>query len=755
MSTPKAKIPKKKGRPRKIATDQMADAWGTPNPNVENVEKPIPEPKTITDKTIISLEGLKISDNRKKHKIQAKRGAKPKLNKKNIAELMEPYFKMGLSDLDCCRQAGLSHTALLTYYERNPGEQERLAALKSKPTLLARKIVLQAMAGSKEDDKEPDINLAKWWLEKKDRGEFGSDNFVLEKERVSDGLGEYGGRGYVGITADFVAPEFANFFREVKQHKYTHYREPGGRGAGRSSAISLAVIDLIMTHNDIHAIVCRKIGNTLRDSVFTQLQWAIDSLGLSAHFKINRGLLLITRIDTGQQIYFRGLDDPFKVKSIKPPFGYIGILWVEEADQTLGEPELRPVRQSVLRGGEEFWVFESWNTPRNKQHWINERTANEAERENVRTHHSTYLNLPAEWLGQTFFDEAEALKALDENAYRHEYLGEAIGYGGEIFERLSLERISNETIAEFDNVKMGIDWGYTIDPLAFVKVHYDKTRRVLYVFEEMVAHKLTDIETAEILKVRKVTGRDRIFADSADPKSIDNFRRLGFYMQACTKFPGSVEHGVKFLQSLALIVIDPARCPTAAREFAMYSLKKGANNEFVPVINRINDHCVAEGTLITTDQGQVPVENIRRGDLVLTRKGYKPVLSAWCSGENKETLTINCGPKNLVCTPNHRVFVFQRGFVRADELTGAERLRTLNRYFANENKVMHDVSGKGQISLEGGHVAKKVYDLTVADAHEFYANGILVHNCIDATRYSLNDEINNFKPTKSGFISVL
>jgi PBSX family phage terminase large subunit len=610
------KRPDKRGRkpPAKASpkASPKADVKGARKPEKKKAHPPEPEvkgprpgglercPKPVDgrdvaagkDETKETKEAKETKEKKStKRPVKRRGGPKPRINKEMAAQL-EIYAKMGLCNDDIYKIMGISNTALETYYEKEKGARERIESLKQLPTIKARQVLLERMLGNPAMGVPPDVGLCRWWVEKKNRKEFGTDYYVLEKEKQGLDADGTGAKGYTGITADLVAPEFSNFYREVRQHRYTHYREPGGRGAGRSSAISLAVVDLLMCDVNLHALVCRKIGNTIRDSVYTQILWAIEVLGLTDKFRENRSLLQITRIETGQKIYFRGLDDPFKIKSIKPPFGYIGVFWLEEADQTNGEAELRPVRQSVMRGGEKFWSFESWNTPRNKQHWINERTLNEADRDDVRTHHSTYLSLPVEWLGQPFIEEAEALKASDDNAYRHEYLGEAIGYGGEIFEKLSIERIGDETVKRFDNVRMGIDWGFQ-DPMAFVKVHYDKTRRVLYVFDEFVASKMTDLEVAEILKkVKNVGPRDLIYADCEDPKSIENYRRLGFYILGCTKFHGSVDHGVKFLQSMELIVIDPIRCPIAAREFSNYSLKKDTKGDYLAAINRVNDHTI-------------------------------------------------------------------------------------------------------------------------------------------------------------------
>ena len=502
---------------------------------------------------------------------------------------LETYFSMGYTDGEACRLIGVSPDSLRNFFNRYPKERERLCAKRRQPTVEARAAILAAMRGV--NGAPPDIALCKWFLEKQERAAFGSDWYVAERQKAFERDGEEDNRHAI-IPADLVGSSFADFFRDVKEHKYTHYRETGGRGAGRSTAISLAVVNLLMNNSDIHAVICRKVGNTLMDSVFSQICWAIDALGLEAHFKTTKKPLLINREATGQTIYFRGLDDPGKIKSVKPRFGYTGVFWLEEADQTSGEDELRPVRQSVMRGGNRFWLFESWNTPRKIQHWINQRELDDANRPDIRTHHATYLTTPVEWLGRPFIEEAEALKIQNEIAYRHEYLGEAVGYGGEVFGNISLEKISEESIKSFDNVKMGIDWGYTVDPLAFVKMHYDKTRKVLFIFDELVATRLSDEEAARLIRMRDVGRRDVITADCEDPKSIDNFRRMGFYVIGCVKFKGSVAHGIKFLQDLTLIVIDPVRCPVAAKEFAHATLRKDSAGDFMAQVVDKNNHCI-------------------------------------------------------------------------------------------------------------------------------------------------------------------
>jgi PBSX family phage terminase large subunit len=514
----------------------------------------------------------------------------PGLRTESVQKL-EKAFSMGLNVSQACGYAQVPRSTYYNYVKTTKDEKERLEGLRITPIVTATEVLLKAIAGN--DESRPDILAARWYLEKRSREDYGSDHYVMELEKQKASL-DASKFGYRGIPADLVAPEFANFFRDVNdpEHRFTHFRETGGRGGGRSTAISLAIVDLLMRNPELHALAVRQVKTTVRDSVFSQIIRSIGLLGLEDEFFCNRSLLLITRKETGQHIYFRGLDDPTKIKSIIPDFGYIGVLWVEECDQVRGgETSLRPVYQS-LRGGDKQWFFQSWNTPRNKRHWINVRTTEDVGQPNVRHHHTTYLQLPESWIGRPFITEAENLKGRNENAYRHEYLGEAIGFGGELYQNISLETISDETISEFDNIKCGLDWGFAKDPLAFVKSHYDNTRKALYIFDEFVATGLTDDVVAKILKEQHGVGpKTLIFADSADPKSIENMRMQGLFVRPCTKFPGSVEHGVKFLQGLTLIVIDPVRCPTCAREFSNYSLKLDlVRNEYINVIDKKDDH---------------------------------------------------------------------------------------------------------------------------------------------------------------------
>lgn len=371
--------------------------------------------------------------------------------------------------------------------------------------------------------------------------------------------------------SEIISPAFAESHHAVKSGEINELVEKGGRGSAKSSFISVEVILELLKHPDCHAAVLRKVARTLRPSVYAQICWAIAALGLTSRFKCTVSPMECTYLPTGQKIMFFGLDDPGKLKSIKVPFGYIGIGWFEELDQFDGPEQVRNVEQSIFRGGAYSMCFKSFNPPAMARNWANKYVLEAKEGRLV--HHSTYLTTPPEWLGPRFLSDAEYLKATNETAYRHEYLGEVVGSGTEVFGNLRLEAISDKQIQAFDYHYFGQDWGWYPDPNHFVGCAYSSKDRILYIYEEHRANRCPDDQWAE-----KIRGHmsDHIVADpgSGGDKSISNFCGMGFYMTAARKGPGSVEAGIKWLQSLPAIVIDPERCPETAKEFSEYEYER-------------------------------------------------------------------------------------------------------------------------------------------------------------------------------------
>lgn len=387
-----------------------------------------------------------------------------------------------------------------------------------------------------------------------------------------------------------IGSAFYNVAHDVFHHGHTHYDFSGGRGSLKSSTVSILVVLLIMQeqNKDIHALVLRKVANTIRDSVFAQYIWAIGELGAAAYWESKVSPMELIYKPTGQKIMFRGADDPMKIKSIKVPFGYIGITHFEEKDQFAGRSEIRTILQSTMRGGSVFWNFESYNPPISRDNWANKDSLEE--REDRLCHKSTYLEAPREWLGEQFILEAEHLRDTDERAYQHEYLGIPIGTGGNVFDKLELRDISDEEISRFDRIYQGVDFGWFPDPFAFIRLHYDRARETIYLIDEIYQNKLSNEESSKMIYDRGYTDA-RIVCDSAEPKSVADFRAMKLPAIEAVKGAGSVEYGMKFLQRRT-IVIDRRRTPHAYDEFVGYEYERNKEGEIISGYPDANNHLI-------------------------------------------------------------------------------------------------------------------------------------------------------------------
>lgn len=377
---------------------------------------------------------------------------------------------------------------------------------------------------------------------------------------------------------DLIAPQFYSIHWDILEGKHTHYKLYGGRGSTKSSFVSIEIIYGMMQDPNANAACFRKVKDTLAESVFEQLLWAIDALEVSHLWKVTLSPLRLTYKPTGQRIVFRGCDDPNKSKSIKVRKGYFKYIWYEERAEFPGDEDERKINQSLMRGGDKYVVFYTWNPPKSLNSWVNQDVLEE--REDTLCNHSTYLTVPREWLGEQFFIEAEELRKRKILAYRHEYLGEAIGNGGKVFDNIIIRKITDEEIAMFDKIRQGLDFGFAADPLAYERMHLNKKQRRLYIFGEVYQTNLRSSKAVEYIKILNPENKI-ITADSEEPRSIDTFNELGLRVVGAKKGPGSVDHGIAYLSDdLDEIIIDPVRCPNAAREFNSYELEKDKNDNF-------------------------------------------------------------------------------------------------------------------------------------------------------------------------------
>lgn len=374
------------------------------------------------------------------------------------------------------------------------------------------------------------------------------------------------------IGKDYMRPH-----RLISEGTQTEFWVKGGRGSLKSSWASLELVNHIEKHPNEHAAAVMKRKNQLRDAVYAQVVWAIHALGLEEDYDMPVSTLKIRKKSTGQVIFFSGCDDPHKSKSLKAPFGHIGFAWFEECDQFKGMAEIRTILQTVARGGDRTIRVYTYNPPRTRDNWANK----EADRRSdagEEVFDTCYLNAPADWLGKQFFNDANALKEADEQAYCHEYLGEPVGYGGQIFDRVEFREITDEEIATFERLHAGQDFGWFPDPWAFTLSEWQPGQHAILTFRELGGNKVLPNKAAEQIKTaltwndgitaegeaKQVYHGIQVLSDDASPDQIQAQRDEGINAKSAGK-GNRRDMSYRFLQSVKW-VIDPTRCPNLARE---------------------------------------------------------------------------------------------------------------------------------------------------------------------------------------------
>lgn len=397
-----------------------------------------------------------------------------------------------------------------------------------------------------------------------------------------------------------LAPAFLEPHRLIAEGKGGDYWLAGGRGSTKSSFCSLEVVKYIEEHPDQHAVVLMKRKADLRDAAYAQTVWAINALGLADAYDMPESTLRITRRATGQKIIFRGCDNANKIKSIKVPFGYVGVEWFEEADQFAGMAEVRKVNQSLTRGGPDCVRLYSFNPPRSRMCWVNVEMEHRSDA-GLPVYASTYLNVPSAWLGSQFVDDAEALMLTDPAAYRHEYLGEPVGNGSEVFDRVVFREVTDDEVRSFSNMRWGQDFGWYPDPWAITGSEWQPGQRRLITFCEDGGNKLDPAAQAERVKSALTwtseEGADaiyhhlRVLSDDADPMAIAGQRDAGVDARAAGKGTPGRMASYRFLQSVEW-VIDPVRCPRLAAEVRGLQYEISKDGEVLNSIPDGNDHFV-------------------------------------------------------------------------------------------------------------------------------------------------------------------
>ena len=408
---------------------------------------------------------------------------------------------------------------------------------------------------------------------------------------------------------DCIAPCYAPIHADITEGKHTFYYFPGGRGSAKSSFCALEVVQGIMDDPDANGIVFRRYAATMRESTFSQIAWAIDMLGAGDVWKGNISPMQFTYTPTGQQIQFRGVDDTAKIKSIKPRHGYFKFCWFEEFSEFDGPNMIRSVLQSVMRGGADFRILASFNPPISKAAWSNKHIMQP--NDNALVFHSDYTMIPSEWLGEGFLAEAQRLEQVNPDAYKHEYLGEPTTTAGMVFPNIQTREITADEIKQMQYFYAGLDWGFSSDPLAFIRASFDNRTQTVFILDEIVKRGCSNSQIVKLLKEKEfdiqpdsaehyvsllgfpLSGPEKqiIICDSAEPKSIYDIGQQGIKAIPCQKYPGSVNYGIRWLQS-KVIVIDPKRTPEAYREFTEYEYMRTKDGDILATVPDANNHTI-------------------------------------------------------------------------------------------------------------------------------------------------------------------
>lgn len=348
----------------------------------------------------------------------------------------------------------------------------------------------------------------------------------------------------------------------------------GSRASKKSKTTALWFIVNMMKYPQANALVIRKTFRTLKDSCYTELKWAVHRLGVDAWWEFKLNPLEATYKPTGQKIYFRGLDDPLKVTSITVDVGVLCWAWLEEAYEVMNEDDFNILDESI-RGGvpEGSGLFKQWTitfNPWNEHHWLKKRFFDHPDDETLALTTNYMCN---EWLDAADIKVFEDMKKRNPRRYAVAGLG---GWGivdGLVYENWKEEAFDIEDIRSRPGIisTFGLDFGYTNDPSTLFCGLLDQKEKRLFVFDEMYEKGLSNRKIAENIQAMGY-GKERITADSAEPKSIDELKSLGLRVKGAAKGKDSIKNGIQWIQDLE-IIIHP-RCVNFLTEISNYTWDK-------------------------------------------------------------------------------------------------------------------------------------------------------------------------------------
>ena len=374
-------------------------------------------------------------------------------------------------------------------------------------------------------------------------------------EVVNINLPEVVGKGYGTFW------RFKGRYRVVK----------GSRASKKSKTTALWYIVNMMKYPQANTLVVRKTFRTLKDSCFTELKWAVHRLKVDAWWEFKESPLEATYKPTGQKIYFRGLDDPLKVTSITVDVGVLCWAWLEEAYEVMKEDDFNILDESI-RGGvpEGSGLFKQWTitfNPWNEHHWLKKRFFDHPDDETLALTTNYMCN---EWLDASDIKVFNDMKKRNPRRYAVAGLG---GWGivdGLVYENWKEEAFDLDKVRRRPGIisAFGLDFGYTNDPSTLFCGLLDQKAKQLFVFDEMYEKGLSNKKIADNIKEMGY-GKERITADSAEPKSIDELKSLGLRVKGAAKGKDSIKNGIQWIQDLE-IIIHP-RCVNFITEISNYT----------------------------------------------------------------------------------------------------------------------------------------------------------------------------------------
>ncbi len=383
---------------------------------------------------------------------------------------------------------------------------------------------------------------------------------------------------------ELIGKAFYNTHRAMKSGLYDEFWEAGGRGSLKSSFVAIKILTGMQQDKDANAFATRKVGDTIADSIKASFAWAIQMLEWQPWYHVPKALNTITYIPTGQQIIMRGLDDPLKIKSIRPRKGYFKFLWFEEGAEYASLEDMESVTQSVLRGGPSFQQFVTYNPPVEPKHWINVEAAEQKPRRHV--NFSCYTDAPKQWLGPKFLADAEEMKRKKPDKYANIYLGKSVGrseaiiFSGyyridkfEVVKKMQRGGAPRYFIGtdEVEGPYFGADFGFSVDPSTLVKCWRSIDGRRIYIEYAVFGRAIKNNAFPDFYSQVPGSKESMIYADSARPETIVHIADLGYIISGAEKPKGSVEDGIEWLTDHEIIIHD--RCEELQDEAVNYCYK--------------------------------------------------------------------------------------------------------------------------------------------------------------------------------------